>query len=359
MINSWYLEGYLESNKYLTRLVVDESPFVIGRSTTVSLTINMAGISRQHLELSLEDDRLYVKDLGSVNGTFVNDKAILGRVVLYDGDILTIAQQEFRLSCQNFGLNSPVSEVTSIITSVISEKLVRGTKQLRELMENKQLTAHFQPIVTNEGLLGYEALARGSHESLSSSPLALFTIAESIGLEVELSELCREQALAIADRTNKGVPYFFNIHPAEFKGSARLMESVAKLRNQYPDLELVFEVHEEAVTDITQMAELSEQLHAQGIKLAYDDFGAGQTRLMELTEVPADYVKFDIQLIRDIHKAPEPRQQMVAMLIKFAQQAGSLALAEGVETEEEATKCRELGFDLYQGYYFGRPQAHI
>ena len=121
----------------------------------------------------------------------------------------------------------------------------------------------------------------------------------------------------------------------------------------------MFEVHEEAVTDITQMAELSDQLHGQGIKTAYDDFGAGQTRLMELTEVPADYVKFDIQLIRDIHKAPLPRQQMVAMLIKFAQQAGSMALAEGVETEEEAIKCRELGFDLYQGYYFGKPQAHI
>jgi EAL domain-containing protein (putative c-di-GMP-specific phosphodiesterase class I) len=283
---------------------------------------------------------------------------ISGQIILNDGDILTIAQQEFRLSYQNLGRTPTVSEATSIMTSSISEKLVRGTKQFRELMDNKQLTAHFQPIVTNEGLLGYEALARGTHETLSNSPFTLFTIAESIGLEVELSELCREQALAIADLTNKGVPYFFNIHPAEFRGAKRLMDSVAKLRNQYPNLELVFEVHEEAVTDITQMAELRDQLRAQGIKLAYDDFGAGQTRLMELTEVPADYVKFDIQLIRDIHKAPEARQQMVAMLIKFAQQAGSMALAEGVETEEEAIKCRELGFDLYQGYYFGRPQAH-
>lgn len=357
MIN-WYLEGYLENHRHLTRLAVDQYPFIIGRSATASLTVNIAGISRQHAELSVENDNLYVKDLGSVNGTFVNDKAISGQVVLHDGDILTIAHQEFRLSCQNFDRILTDPAATNIITTGISEKLVRGTKQLRELLDKKQLTAHFQPIFSNEGLHGYEALARGNHESLSSSPLVLFTIAESIGLEVELSELCREQALAIADLTNKSVPYFFNIHPAEFKGAKRLMDSVAKLRSQYPNLDLVFEMHEEAVTDIAQMAELSEQLHGQGIKLAYDDFGAGQTRLMELTEVPADYVKFDMQLIRDIHKAPEPRQQMVAMLIKFVQQAGSMALAEGVETEEEAVKCRELGFDLYQGYYFGRPQAH-
>ena len=75
MINNWYLGGYLENNKHLTRLVVDESPFVIGRSNTASLTLSVAGVSRQHVELSLEDDRLYVKDLGSVNGTLVNDKS--------------------------------------------------------------------------------------------------------------------------------------------------------------------------------------------------------------------------------------------------------------------------------------------
>ena len=358
-MNNWFLEGYLNNSGQLTRLSVDSFPFVIGRSNTATLTLETPGISRSHAELVIEGSALLVRDLGSINGTQVNDESFTGSRPVNDGDILTIAQQEFRIVCTAMTEQVTISsDVTRMITGEVRAKLVRGTKEFRELMSQRQLTSLFQPIVTNSGLFGYEALARGSHHQLSSSPAALFTIAESIGQQVELSELCRERALEIAASTNRHMPYFFNIHPAEFDNFSRLLDSVAKLREQYRELELVFEVHEEAVTDIDQMWTLSERLQKMGIKLAYDDFGAGQTRLMELIEVPAHYVKFDISLIRNIHQAPASRQEMVEVLIKFAQQAGSQVLAEGVETREEAEKCRELGFDLYQGYFFGKPEVH-
>jgi len=358
-VNNWFLEGYLNNSGQLTRLPIDTFPYTIGRSNSVSLTLATAGISRSHAELTLQAEQLMVRDLGSINGTQVNDESFAGSLAVSDGDILTIAQQEFRIVCTAMTEQQTVSnDVTSLVTRGGNAKLVRGTKEFRELMAQRQLTSFFQPIVTNTGLFGYEALARGSHSQLPSSPATLFAIAESIGQEVELSELCRERALAIAASTNRKLPYFFNIHPAEFDDFDRLLDSMAKLREQYRELELVFEVHEEAVTDIDQMWSLSERLQKMDIKLAYDDFGAGQTRLMELIEVPAHYVKFDILLIRDIDRAPASRQEMVAVLVKFAQQAGSQVLAEGVETREEADKCRALGFDLYQGYFFGKPEAH-
>ena len=91
------------------------------------------------------------------------------------------------------------------------------------------------------------------------------------------------------------------------------------------------------------------------IKLAYDDFGAGQARLVDLAKVPPDYLKFDIALIRGIHTASAQQRQLVDTLVRMVQDFGIAALAEGVECAEEAEVCREIGFDYAQGYYFGKP----
>ncbi len=76
---------------------------------------------------------------------------------------------------------------------------------------------------------------------------------------------------------------------------------------------------------------------------------------MELVEAPADYLKFDITLVRNIDKAPRKRQELVHMLLKLAQSMNIKTLAECLEREEEVRVCKELGFDFIQGFYYGRP----
>ena len=89
--------------------------------------------------------------------------------------------------------------------------------------------------------------------------------------------------------------------------------------------------------------------------LAFDDFGVGQTRLDHLPKVHPDYLKFDISLIRSIHQASGEHQNMVANLVRMTKEMGIVSLAEGVETKEEHEACAQLGFDLVQGYFIGRP----
>src|SRR4030095_5636818 len=96
---------------------------------------------------------------------------------------------------------------------------------------------------------------------------------------------------------------------------------------------------------------------ALGMKLAFDDFGAGQTRLAELVEVRPNYVKFDRKLICDIDKTGASRQQMVGSLVAMCRQLGIITLAEGVETAGEVDICRQIGFELMQGFFFGKPVA--
>ena len=109
------------------------------------------------------------------------------------------------------------------------------------------------------------------------------------------------------------------------------------------------------MTKGTSLAELRSLLKRLDIKLAYDDFGVGESRLNDLAEVAPDYVKFDMSLIRDIDSATPQRQQVVAALVQMVRNLGITSLAEGVETDGEDETCRQMGFDLGQGYLYGRP----
>ncbi len=104
-----------------------------------------------------------------------------------------------------------------------------------------------------------------------------------------------------------------------------------------------------------KMTKLHASLKKLDIQLAYDDFGAGQARLVDLIEVPPDYLKFDIALVRDIHHGSSQRIQMLETLVRMAHDLGVAVLAEGIECQAEGEACTQLGFDLAQGYHYGKP----
>jgi EAL domain-containing protein (putative c-di-GMP-specific phosphodiesterase class I) len=134
-----------------------------------------------------------------------------------------------------------------------------------------------------------------------------------------------------------------------------LILSLREIRHARPQQPLTLEVHEAAAADLCTMKMLRLVLDDLNMKLAYDDFGAGQARLAELVEARPDYVKFDRQLISGLDTTATGRLQMVESLVKMCRQLGIVTLGEGVETAAEAEACRKIGFELMQGFYFGRP----
>jgi EAL domain-containing protein (putative c-di-GMP-specific phosphodiesterase class I) len=146
-----------------------------------------------------------------------------------------------------------------------------------------------------------------------------------------------------------------NLHPAELDGDAHL-KSLEGIREALAGpLQVVLELHEEAVTNTAAMRRLRDQLRALGIGLAYDDFGAGHARLTELADVPPDFVKLDKSLIHGIHQA-QGRQELVRALTRVSSDLGIRLVAEGIERPEEAEVCLNLQCPFGQGYLFGRPQ---
>jgi EAL domain-containing protein (putative c-di-GMP-specific phosphodiesterase class I) len=334
---------------FAPRVVTLESfPFLIGRLPSSSLCLRAPNISKQHAEIVLQRGRLSVRDLNSTNGTFVNEEPVLSLTPLLEGDLLQFATEAYRVQRH---------EPRAHLRSVAQASLVQAESlcQFDRLMSQQAVVPHFQPIVTLAGchVVGYELLARSSLSGLES-PAAMFEAAERLNQEVALSVMLRRAGIQAGLQLPGRPTLYVNTHPKEL-GAPELFHSLEEIRRCAPAQPITIEVHEAAVADERVLLDLRQVARNLDMQLAYDDFGAGQSRLDELARVAPDCVKFDMRLIRDLHQATAERRLVTARLVELVRDLGISPLAEGVESEAEAATCQEIGFELAQGYFFGRP----
>jgi EAL domain-containing protein (putative c-di-GMP-specific phosphodiesterase class I) len=354
MEKTWFLETVAADGSHVS-YELSAMPYCVGRDTGNELVVPALGLSRRHAELTRDaTGALRLTDLDSLNGTFVNRNRVSGSCTLAENDVIHFGNAEFRL-----GLKAQTAHVEPVMDSertmlvpagkALSEHFVPQERQFKELLGGKGLSAAVQPIVDAQGgkLFAYELLGRSTHPELPRSPIHLFNLAMLLDREAELSQAFAQM---------KGATLFVNSHPKE-TFEAGFLDTLVKLRAEPGAPDLVIEVHETAVMEVERMRELAAQLKDIGVRFAYDDFGAGQARLNEIGEVPAHFVKFDMGLIRGIHTASDRKRRVVGDLVRLVLDLGSVALAEGVEVEEEAEVCREMGFQLIQGYLTGKPVA--
>jgi EAL domain-containing protein (putative c-di-GMP-specific phosphodiesterase class I) len=345
---TWLLSGQLSADEAVRSIRVEGTPFLVGRHSKAALTIPCPTVSNIHAELRIENGALYVKDLGSTNGTFINGERVEGEFNVSSGDLLQFAEVVFRVGIESGRYDSKT------IAGDSSDRAL-ALIQFDKLMSDKAVVPHFQPIVAFGDLRveGYEILGRSRLFGLTT-PHSMFSAAAVLDLESELSRMMRSEGVKCA-RELPGEPVLFvNTHPVEMHEQGVLEFSLRELREFAPTACLVLEIHEAAVTCVKQMRELRSVLTDLNIGLAYDDFGAGQARLVELGDVPPDYLKFDIELVHGIDHASPERTRMLASLVRIVNDLGIASLAEGVETEAEHDVCREMGFAFAQGFYYGK-----
>lgn len=345
---SWLLVGTLPGQDSIARTPLIRFPFRIGRDPASDLVLASSNVSKRHAELLHGDSIVFLRDLGSTNGTFVNGRRVTEPTPVDERDLIQFADVELRLARQTFQLDDQTA---------VSAKIEQGwlISRMHEVVNERRFTIHFQPIVTGprREILGYEALVRSDVEGLQS-PLALFAAAKRLGLEERLSQLCRQEAVRLLDESGLPGVLFLNTHPHEYLGQ-ELIEELRGLRSR-SQRPLVLEIHEEAVSDLETIREFKARLHELDVRLAFDDFGAGQSRLLELAKVLPDYVKFDRSLVKDLGSPSAVQTGLVRSLHDQAAALGIATLAEGIETPESIAACDDIGFTHFQGFAFGRPQ---
>jgi len=350
---SWLLRGSSDGGTRVWVVPIRVLPFRIGRRPGLSLTLPADSISSEHAEIFQAGGDLLVRDLQSTNGTFVNGQRV-SESVIRGGDTLFFADFEFRLEEQ--AAQRPETQTVSLNRLALPSQFQRGSRELEELLREETVSNDYQSIVTlpAASIVGYEALGRGRHPDLPVEPSKLLALAATLGVAGRLSRLFRRHAVETVKDLAKVKHLFFNTHPVEV-GQPDLLTSLEELRAAVPDLSLTLEVHEAAVVNSESIREFRSRLSSLDIGLAYDDFGSGQARLLELAEVPPDHLKFDVRFVHGIADAAASKQRLVRSLVAMARDLGAEPIAEGVETAAEAQVCQELGFQLAQGFHYSRP----
>ena len=361
----WYLEGYFQTDQDRSQFPINSLPQQLGRDESLSCVVSGPSVSRHHATIDEREGKLWIEDQGSRNGTFVNRKAINIPTEIDHGDVIHLGTVEFRLvdtqhsRSGNLMIEDTGDETKFISTAQLSQNFPSGVRELERLIEEKNVAMVFQPIIQAHdlGTCGYEILGRGGSSDLPNSPLDLFNLAESFNLHIELSELMRDTGVEVAVQHGLQGDLLVNTHPQELVDVDRLLASLTQLRKNFPTTPLTLEIHEQSVTgDRDLLRSLKAQLDTLSMKLAFDDFGVGQSRLMEMVEAKPNLIKFDRVLIDRIDEADSSRINLLRHLKDLASELNILTLAECVSSEGEYNTCKTMGFEFYQGFYFAKPQ---
>ncbi|MBS0202963.1 MAG: EAL domain-containing protein [Planctomycetes bacterium] len=348
-MQQWLLVGKISASGESSSKLIDPVPFRVGRRPEASLTLPRATVSGLHAELFTVDDRLFVRDLGSTNGTFINGERLFDVAELKEDDVVQFADLALRIMA-----STTCSDSHTMPEDFCDHALARV--QFDKLIREEIVTPYFQPIIDLQtgATKAFEVLARSRLIGLET-PGRMFAAAADLQMEARLSDLMRRKGIEVSQQFFEIPPVYLNTHPAEFENDAA-WDWIRQLREMAPNQKIVIEVHEAAVTDTIGVARFRATLRDYEIGLAFDDFGAGQARLAELAAVRPDCLKFDRSMITGLDQADTSRQRFVRCLIDAIRDMGVTPLAEGVETLGEQQICTELGFQMAQGYHLGMPK---
>jgi EAL domain-containing protein (putative c-di-GMP-specific phosphodiesterase class I) len=178
---------------------------------------------------------------------------------------------------------------------------------------------------------------------------------EQLGLIRNIDRFVLERAIAEL-RASEDVCLGFNISGLTASHQPWL-DVVVGLLSGAPEIarRVVVEITETAaLRDLDESARFVRTLRDLGCRIAIDDFGAGFTSLRHLQKLAVEIVKIDGSFVRNIVTRRDS-QLFVRHLLGLAKGLGLTTVAEWVETAEDVALLRELGVELLQGYYFGKP----
>lgn len=237
--------------------------------------------------------------------------------------------------------------------------LYEGYDDIASIIEYEQVRTFFQPIISlrDASIIGYEALSRGPSGSRLEQPGMLFGVAAESNRLWELEYLCRLKAIERSREISKTKKIFINVDPKVILDERYKIgftkEFLAK--NEIDPTNIIFEITERTcVEDYKGFLKVINNYTAQGYEIAIDDTGAGYSGLRMLAEIQPQYIKIDMELVRDIDKK-RINQALIKALRDFADSTGMNVIAEGIETVDELNTLIGLDVEYGQGYLFQRP----
>jgi diguanylate cyclase (GGDEF)-like protein/PAS domain S-box-containing protein len=238
-------------------------------------------------------------------------------------------------------------------------------KSLITALDKKEYRIHFQPIYSfpNRQIVGLEALLRLYPGGKNPIPPAVFIpIAEEMGLINEIGdwvllESCRKMSewhQRYPDESHLNLHINISVKQLVSPTFVRRVQEILDISKLEPS-RLAFEITENVFTEnIDQISLVLEQLTMLGIKIMIDNFGTGYASLGYIRRFPINTIKLDRNFIFPA-EYDEKNAEVVKAILVLANQLGLKAVAEGIETEEQAEYLVDLKCHFGQGFLFSRP----
>jgi len=238
-------------------------------------------------------------------------------------------------------------------------------RALEKSIKGKTLEPHYQPQydLASGQLTGFEALARWPVAGGGMvAPSKFIALAEKTGLIAALGELVARKVFAdIAAWRRQGLnppPVAINLSAHQIRRPGLFQWLSDTLRSHGLEVNAItVEITESAfLFHFEGSRKILRGLAANGLRLAIDDFGTGFSSLSYLSELPFRELKIDRSFIVEIDR-DSTKRAVTRGIVELGHALGLKVIAEGVETESQASELRALGCDAAQGYLFARPAA--
>lgn len=235
--------------------------------------------------------------------------------------------------------------------------------KLRLALENKSFHLVYQPQVCADTgrVCGIEALIRWQDDELGLlNPVQFLPVAEDVGLMHSLSlwvleEACTQNAHWQAQGGQKArvavnLPASFIMHPNAVNQITDILDKTG-LAPKYLEIEITENTF---ISNTDHAIKVLEQLRAMKINIAVDDFGTGYSSMSYLRDLPIGTLKIDGSFVRQLGD-DEANDGIIQSIITLGKSLGLSLIAECVESKEQASKLRDMGCDMIQGYYYSKP----
>jgi diguanylate cyclase (GGDEF)-like protein len=234
--------------------------------------------------------------------------------------------------------------------------------ELREALNRDELVLHYQPkVAAGSGkLLGVEALVRWQHPTQGLLPPSEFIpVAEATTLIQRLTLIVVDKALAMSrEWLDRGVrmPVAVNVSARSLLDLSFPDAIAAALgRARVPAGLLCLELTESTIMhDPDRALSIMQELRTIGVRLSVDDFGTGYSSMAYLKILPVDELKVDRSFVSQMNTSIDDTM-LVQSAIDLGHNLGMSVVAEGVEDKQTLLALKDLGADVIQGYYLGRP----
>ncbi len=311
----------------------------------------------------VDDEKLFTKYNSLIEFTFlsednfiINDIAVSFNIGVAYGSSDLLNKSSLALKVAKKRKSRFFVYNDSIDTKELNQKNLKRFKDFKDALLNDRIEPFFQPIVDakTQEIAKYESLARIIDRDGNIVAVADFLeIAEKSSFFENFTRQIIQKIFVISKNSNKEVTINLTY---ENICSVDLVKYIENRLQMHTGPKITFEILEsEEIADYTVLEDFVDMVKGYGSLIAIDDFGTGYSNFSHLAKFKADFIKIDGSIISNL-ESDENHKLILSILIEYAKKNGIKTIAEYVSSIEIANIVKELGIDLMQGYYYGKPE---